>query len=64
MLPVMPNRRAPPGFRPHLELLIQDGGLISALATSRIRVVAAAIALSSTSGLGQGVAGSWLPGSA
>jgi hypothetical protein len=39
-------------------------GLISALATSRIRVVAAAIALSRTIGLGHGVAGSWLPGSA
>jgi hypothetical protein len=39
-------------------------GLISAPATSRILVVAAAIALSRTSGLGHGVAGSWLPGSA
>jgi hypothetical protein len=35
-----------------------------ALATRRIRVVAAAIAASSTSEFGQGVPGAWLPGSA
>ena len=39
-------------------------GAITALATSRIRSVTAAIADSSTSELGHGVAGSWLPGSA
>jgi hypothetical protein len=39
-------------------------GLISAPATNRSREVAAATALSSTSGLGHGDAGSWLPGSA
>jgi hypothetical protein len=37
---------------------------ITAPATSRIRVVTAATADSSTSELGHGVAGSWLPGSA
>ena len=37
---------------------------MTALATSRIRSVTAAIADSSTTELGHGVAGSWLPGSA